>query len=63
MKMATFKRTTQEVEELADKIDIQFRQSISSFGPSKYPGMTYEQGVEETILWLLDEHAEPPSVE
>ena len=42
MRMATFKRTTQEVEELADKID--------SCEPSKYPGMTYEQGIEETIL-------------
>ena len=51
----TFKRTPQEVDELGDKID--------SCGPSKYPGMTYEQGIEETILWLLDEYAEPPAVE
>jgi hypothetical protein len=55
MKMAvTFKRTPQEVDELGNKID--------TFVPSKYPGMTYEQGIEETILWLLDEHAEPPAV-
>jgi hypothetical protein len=40
-------RTQQEVGNLWDSID--------TIGPSKYPGMTYEQGIEAVLTWLTDE--------
>jgi len=40
-----YKVTPREVEELMDKID--------DLGPSKYPGMTYEQGIYEALSWVL----------
>jgi len=51
---AEFKRTAKEAEELLDRID--------TFKPSKYHGMTYEAGIQEVLLWLLDEIAEKPEL-
>lgn len=49
--MAVFKKSAEDAEKLLDEID--------SFGPSKYPGMTYEQGIYETLLWLLEGEDRP----
>ena len=52
--MATkFQHTAEEAEYLINKID--------PSKPSKYPAMSYEQGIEEVLLWLLDD-AEKPEV-
>lgn len=53
--MSEYRRTPQEVEELRDKVD--------EGGPSKYPGMTYEQGIAETIDWIFGHQDEAPSIE
>jgi hypothetical protein len=29
-------------------------------GPSRWPGMTYEQGVEATVLWVTGDSDENP---
>ena len=29
--------------------------NINTFNPSEYPGMTYEQGVEEALMWVLEQ--------
>lgn len=39
-------RSKKEVEEALSNVDTEV---------SEYPGMTYEQGVEETLLWVLGE--------
>lgn len=41
-----------EVEALLDEVD--------DTGPSKWPGMTYEQGVANTLRWVLDQTDENP---
>lgn len=41
-------RDQSEVEALLDKA---FPDGAE--GPSRYPGMTYEQGVDETLRWVL----------
>lgn len=43
--MAEFKHSADEAEKLLDEIE---------FGPSKYSGMTYEEGIAEALRWLLD---------
>lgn len=37
----------QQIEEVLRKVD--------STGGTKYPGMTYEEGVEEALRWVLGE--------
>jgi hypothetical protein len=45
--MATkFAVTPEEVDELVSR--------VKTFEPSKYPGMSYEQGVEEALRWVLE---------
>lgn len=41
-------RDENEVSDLADKA------STLSLGGSKYPGMTYEQGVRDALDWVLE---------
>jgi hypothetical protein len=53
--MAIFKRKPQEVAD--------FREKVYETDPSNYPGMTYEQGIAETLDWILGNSDEPPSVE
>ena len=48
---AEFKHTAEEAEELLNKID--------SFKATKYPAMSYEQGIEEVLMWLLDDEPKP----
>lgn len=40
-------RTKDEIEEFMSKIDVN--------APSKYPGMSYESGLEEALRWVLGE--------
>lgn len=44
--MPNFNVSPEEVEELLDQLDTQ--------RPSKYAGMTYEQGIYEALMWVLD---------
>ena len=39
-------KTKQEIEKLLENFDSQ---------RSQYPGMTYEQGIEEALQWVLGE--------
>jgi hypothetical protein len=48
---AKFKVTAEEAQRLLDKID--------TFKPSKYPAMSYENGIEEVLLWLLEGEEKP----
>lgn len=47
--MNTRARTDKEIEDLLEQC---FEAEIS--GQSKYPGMSYEQGIKATLNWLLD---------
>jgi hypothetical protein len=48
-------RTQQEIEELlSDAVEAECN------GESQFPGMTYEQGVSETLRWLLDRSVPSP---
>jgi hypothetical protein len=48
---AEFKHTAKEAEELLNKID--------TFKPSRYPGMSYEEGIQEVLMWLLEDEPKP----
>lgn len=47
--MAQFQRTPEDAEQLLDDILIE-----ADEGASRFPGMTYEQGVASTLQWLLE---------
>ena len=49
--MAEFKHTADEAEKLLDKLD--------TLRPTNYHGMTYEQGIEEVLMWLLEDEEKP----
>jgi hypothetical protein len=40
-------KSKDEIEEMLDRIDSQ--------APTKFPGMTYEGGLEEALRWVLGE--------
>ena len=44
----------------AKEIDDYLR-TVDDVATSKYPGMTYEQGIVEALRWVLGEQDEPPS--
>ena len=46
-----FKVKAEEAQKLLDKID--------TFKASKYPAMSYEQGIEEVLMWLLEGQEKP----
>lgn len=48
-------RSRQEVDKL-----LNFAADCTDNGRSPYPGMTYEQGVEAGIRWLIGESDDPP---
>lgn len=48
-------RTTKEIEELIDQCA-----EARAMGKSKYPRMTYEDGIRAAIEWLTDKQAEHP---
>jgi predicted secreted Zn-dependent protease len=48
-------RKEEEVDDLLNKCSDQIND-----GGSKYPGMTYEQGIEAAIRWLTDDQWENP---
>ena len=56
--MEELKRTPEEIEQELDKV----RDYITS-GSMRFSGMTYAQGVEEAINWLLGEQEEAPMVD
>lgn len=41
-------KTRQEISDF-------LRDMVSTADPTKYPGMTYENGVEEALLWVVGE--------
>jgi hypothetical protein len=55
MKSNSIKRTDEETDELLNKCSDQ-----ENKGGSKYPGMTYEQGIQAGISWLLGYADENP---
>lgn len=48
-------RSQEEIDDLMNRL----QESIDE-GRSRYPGMTYEQGIEAAIRWLEEEHMENP---
>lgn len=48
---AEFKVKAEEAQKLLDKID--------TFKPSKYPAMSYESGIQEVLMWLLEGEEKP----
>ena len=48
-------RSNKEIDDLIDRCAEQ-----TNKGGSKYPGMTYEQGIREALEWITDEGAEDP---
>lgn len=49
------KRTDQEIEDLRNAI-----LPAMDSGQSKYGGMSYEQGIDETLAWLFGEQDDHP---
>ena len=47
-------RTTAEVEKLIDEIE-KFRMK----GASKFPGMSYEDGIAYALEWILEDGPDP----
>lgn len=54
--MAEITRTAKEVEDALGDVDAE----AGAGGPSKWPGMNYEQGVEAALLWVLGDREEKP---
>jgi hypothetical protein len=48
-------RTQEEVNQQLDKVNDNINKGIS-----KYPGMTYEEGIRAAIDWMSGESDEPP---
>lgn len=46
---------TQTDDEIKEQLDL----SMENEGKSKWPGMTYEQGVEAALRWVLDGDTPP----
>ena len=46
----------------AKEIDDYLR-TVDDTAASKYPGMTYEQGIVEALRWVLGEQDDPPSLD
>lgn len=53
--MAEIVRTEDEIDAQAEKAWAQVRE-----GGSRWPGMTYEQGVANAIEWLTGDNDDPP---
>lgn len=53
------KRTEDEINEQVDRSS----KSMSENSNGKYPGMTYEQGVEAALLWVTGQCDELPMEE
>jgi hypothetical protein len=49
-------RTEREIEKEVDKIDPE----AAASGASKWPGMSFEQGVDAALRWVLGWSDEPP---
>lgn len=45
-------RTSAEINELWERVD--------AFGASKWPGMSYESGIDAVLRWLTDKDAPDP---
>lgn len=45
-------KTEQQINELLDKVD--------EFAPSKFSGMSYEQGIAAALQWVLEEFEGSP---
>ena len=52
-------RTLRIVRDDEDVYDVQ-NACVEADGQSRYPGMSYEQGVEAAILWMIEEQAVHP---
>ena len=45
-------KSKREIEDVLNRVD--------EFGASKFPGMSYEEGVSAALRWVLDEIEEDP---
>jgi hypothetical protein len=48
------------IERTADEIADQLAEAWEDEGSSRWPGMTYEQGVAAALAWVLGESSLPP---
>lgn len=55
MAMYTITRTDKEIDNLRNAVSIKIGK-----GGTQYGGMTYEQGIDEAIRWLVGETEEHP---
>lgn len=53
--MLTLEREDEEIDDVLNKCA-----ESSDKGSSKWPAMTYEQGVEAALLWVTGQHDENP---
>lgn len=49
-------RTEREIRAQADKLDPE----ATAGGPSRWPGMTYEQGVDDALRWAVGDSDDAP---
>lgn len=49
------------MERETDEIESEYQRAASaSYGPSKWSGMTYEQGVRNALQWVLGDSDDKP---
>jgi len=48
-------RTDEEIQDVIDKAS-----KLTSKGKSKFPGMSYEEGIRDALEWVLNDDAENP---
>ena len=53
-------RTDTEIEEKIDQTVAQISQAQDEGKRSKWAGMTYEEGVETALRWVLDDDGDDP---
>lgn len=52
-----------EIKQSNDEIDDVLGKTIDEGGGSRWPGMSYEQGVEAALLWVTGQTDENPMAE
>lgn len=50
-------RSEAEIDEVLDALDSE----AAAGGPSKWPGMNYEMGVEAALMWVTGRSSEKPT--
>ena len=53
--MYEVERTEEEIDRVLNKVD-----EAENSGHSKWPAMTYEQGIKNALLWLFGDYKDSP---